>query len=114
MKAPTLADVVAAEGPLDPERVAAIGLVVTQSLEAAAAKGIVHRFLRPSRILVPDDGGARLADFGVMALVGDPDVNSSRSVSGSASYLPPKMPTQPGGSQSVRTSGPSERRSLSL
>ncbi len=98
VEGPTLADVVAAEGPLDPERVAAIGLVVTQSLEAAAAKGIVHRFLRPSRILLPDDGGTRLADFGVMALVGDPDVNPSGSVSGSASYLPPEMPTQPGGS----------------
>ena len=99
VKAPTVADVVAAEGPMAPERVADIGLAVLGSLEAAAAKGIVHRFLRPTRILVPDDGGARLADFGVMALVGDPDVNSSGSVSGSASYLPPEMPTQPGGSQ---------------
>ena len=98
VEAPTLADVVAADGPLEPERVAVIGLAVLQSLEAASAKGIVHRFLRPSRILLPEDGGARLADFGVMALVGDPDVNPSGSVSGSASYLPPEMPTQPGGS----------------
>jgi eukaryotic-like serine/threonine-protein kinase len=98
VEVPTVADVVASEGPLPPDRVGAIGLDVLQTLEAASAKGIVHRFLRPSRILLPPDGGARLADFGVMALVGDPDVNASGSVSGSASYLPPEMPTQPGGS----------------
>ncbi len=96
--APSIADVVATDGPLPPERVAAVGLAVLESLEAASAKGIVHRFLRPSRILLPVEGGARVADFGVMALVGDPDVNASGSVSGSASYLPPEMPTQPGGS----------------
>jgi hypothetical protein len=98
VQAPSVADVVAADGPLPPDRVAAVGLAVLQSLEAASAKGIVHRFLRPSRILLPEEGGARITDFGVMALVGDPDVNPSGSVSGSASYLPPEMPTQPGGS----------------
>ena len=98
VNAPTLADAVAADGPMAPERVAAVGLAALDSLAAASAKGIAHRFLRPSRILLPDEGGARLGDFGVMALVGDPDVNASGSVSGSAAYLPPEMPTQPGGS----------------
>jgi serine/threonine protein kinase len=75
--APTLEDVVATQGPLAPERAATIGVAVLDALGAAHAGGLVHRDVRPSNVLVPPSGGARLAAFGLGALVDDPKVVTS-------------------------------------
>jgi hypothetical protein len=95
---PTLADVVAADGPLSPERVAVVGLAALEALAACSAAGLSHRFIRPSRILLPYDGPVRLADFGVAALVGDPDVTPTGAVADSAGYLAPEHRAVPAGS----------------
>src|SRR5215216_1295936 len=58
VQAPTLADLVQAEGPLPPLRVAEIGAEVASVLEAAHSAGIVHRDLKPANVLVRNDGGA--------------------------------------------------------
>ncbi|HEV3401395.1 MAG TPA: serine/threonine-protein kinase, partial [Acidimicrobiales bacterium] len=75
--APTLEDVVAAEGPLAPERAATIGVAVLDALGAAHAGGLVHRDVRPSNVLLPASGDARLTAFGLGALVDDPKVVTS-------------------------------------
>ena len=95
---PTLADLVASDGPLTPERVAMVGLAASEALAACSAAGLSHRFVRPSRILLPYDGPVRLADFGVAALVGDPDVTASGAVADSAGYLAPEHRSTPAGS----------------
>jgi len=90
VEGPTLADKVDADGPLSPEGVAMVGLAAVEALAACAAAGLSHRFVRPSRILLPYDGPVRLADFGVAALVGDPDVTAGGAVADSAGYLAPE------------------------
>jgi len=95
---PTLAGMVAADGPLSPERVAVVGLAAVEALAACSAVGLSHRFVRPSRILLPYDGPVRLADFGVAALVGDPDVTTTGAVADSAGYLAPEHRAVPAGS----------------
>ncbi len=94
----TLADIIASDGPLSPERVAVVGLAALEALAACAAAGLSHRFVRPTRILLPYDGPVRLADFGVAALVGDPDVTATGSVSDSAGYVAPEHRSVPAGS----------------
>ncbi|MEA2685234.1 MAG: eukaryotic-like serine/threonine-protein kinase, partial [Actinomycetota bacterium] len=98
VEGPTLADMVASDGPLSPERVAVVGLAAGEALAAASAAGLSHRFVRPSRILLPYDGPVRLADFGVAALVGDPDVAATGAVADSAGYLAPEHRAVPAGS----------------
>jgi eukaryotic-like serine/threonine-protein kinase len=98
VEGPSLADMLATEGPLSPERVAVVGLAAVEALAACSAAGLSHRFVRPSRILLPFDGPVRLADFGVAALVGDPDVTSTGAVADSAGYLAPEHRTVPAGS----------------
>jgi len=98
VEGPTLADLAGGDAPLSPERVAVVGLSALEALAACSAADLSHRFVRPSRILLPYDGPVRLADFGVAALIGDPDVTATGAVSDSAGYLAPEHRAVPAGS----------------
>jgi eukaryotic-like serine/threonine-protein kinase len=89
--APTLAGLVRADGPLPVERVAEIGAQVASALEAAHAAGIVHRDVKPGNVMVPEQGVARLADFGIASLAGDPQLTSTGLVIGSPAYMAPEQ-----------------------
>ena len=91
VEAPTLAELVRADGPLPPERVAGIGAQVAGALEAAHAAGIVHRDVKPANVMVPERGVAKLADFGVASLQGDPQLTSTGLVIGSPAYMAPEQ-----------------------
>jgi serine/threonine protein kinase len=89
--APTLADLVRAGGPLPPERVAKVASQVAGALEAAHRAGIVHRDVKPGNVMVPGDGPAKLADFGIASLAGDPQPTSTGLVIGSPAYMAPEQ-----------------------
>jgi len=89
--APTLAELVRAEGPLPPLRVAEIGAAVASVLEAVHSTGLVHRGLKPANVLVQRDGGVRLVDLGVASLEGAPQVAASGLAIGSPSYVAPEQ-----------------------
>ena len=91
INAPTLADLVRAGGPLPVERVAGIGAQIASALEAAHAAGIVHRDVKPGNVMVPDRGNAKLADFGIASLQGDPQLTSTGLVIGSPAYMAPEQ-----------------------
>ena len=95
--APSLDQVVAEEGPLPPERVAAIGLPLLDALTAAHAGGLVHRYVRPSNVLLSPSGGALLTDFGVASVVDDPRVTASGGVP-APFYLAPEQTETAGAS----------------
>jgi eukaryotic-like serine/threonine-protein kinase len=89
--ASTLADLVRTGGPLPPERVAEIGGQVASALEAAHRAGIVHRDVKPGNVMVAEDGGVKLADFGVASLQGDPQLTATGLVIGSPAYMAPEQ-----------------------
>jgi serine/threonine protein kinase len=91
VEAPTLAELVRVEGPLAPERVAEIGAQLASALEAAHHAGIVHRDVKPADVLVPPSGSAKLADFGVASLTGDPRLTTTGLVIGSPAYMAPEQ-----------------------
>jgi eukaryotic-like serine/threonine-protein kinase len=91
VEAPTLAELVGVGGPLPPGRVAELGVQLAGALEAAHGTGIVHRDLKPANVMVPEVGVARLADFGVASLQGDPQLTLTGLVVGSPAYLAPEQ-----------------------
>jgi eukaryotic-like serine/threonine-protein kinase len=91
VEAPTLDQLVAERGPLDPRRAAMVGLRLLATLEAAHRAGIVHRDVKPSNVLVRDDGTTKLTDFGTASLTGDPELTVTGVVVGSPAFMAPEQ-----------------------
>ncbi len=89
--APTLHDVVGADGPLDPVEAAGLGRQVLGALVALHDAGVVHRDVKPSNVLVTPGGGVKVADFGIALMEGDQDLTLAGSVLGSPGYLAPEQ-----------------------
>jgi eukaryotic-like serine/threonine-protein kinase len=91
IEAPTLDQLVTEQGPLDPRRAAMVGLRLLATLEAAHRAGIVHRDVKPSNVLVRDDGSTKLTDFGTASLTGDPELTVTGVVVGSPAFMAPEQ-----------------------
>jgi hypothetical protein len=91
VEAPSLKEVVERNGPIDPAEAAAIGIDVLAALENAHREGIVHRDVKPANVMVPSRGRAKLADFGIASVKGDPKLTASGMVLGSPQYMAPEQ-----------------------
>ncbi|MEV4640051.1 serine/threonine-protein kinase [Actinoplanes sp. NPDC049548] len=79
------------DGPLEPERVAVIGLELLGALEAAHRAGVRHRDVKPANVLLGPDGRVVLTDFGIASIEGDSVITtSSELVLGSPQYMSPE------------------------
>src|SRR3984957_14447390 len=87
---PSLRDTVRDEGPLPPMRAAQIGLGVLAGLRAAHEVGVVHRDVKPAKILLGPEGRVVLTDFGIAKAVDSPALTTSGILIGSPSYLAPE------------------------
>ncbi|GAA4545741.1 serine/threonine-protein kinase [Amycolatopsis samaneae] len=79
-------------GTLPAEQVARIGAQLAGALEAVHAAGVVHRDVKPSNVLVTEDGRAKLTDFGISrANYGDTTLAHSVEIAGTPGYLAPEV-----------------------
>lgn len=86
----TLGEVVRNEGPLSPVQAAEVGLGVLGALEAAHARGIVHRDVKPGNVLMRPDGRVVLTDFGISTTTDDPSLTMTGVLVGSPAYMSPE------------------------
>ncbi|GAB7005501.1 serine/threonine-protein kinase [Nocardioides sp. AN3] len=86
----TLSQLIAREGRLDPERVAAIGAQVADGLAAAHARGTVHRDVKPGNILIAGDD-AKISDFGIARTEGEEQLTRSGILMGTPLYFSPEL-----------------------
>src|SRR5262249_12955668 len=79
------------DGPLDPGRVARIGLSVLAALAAAHRAGVLHRDVKPNNVLISDTGRVVLTDFGLATFDGGENaVTRPGLVLGSPQYIAPE------------------------
>ena len=90
MPSRSLADIVREDGPLPPKRVAEIGLDVLAALGAAHSAGVLHRDVKPSNVLIAEDGRVVLTDFGIANVEGDPSLTSTGLLLGAPAYMAPE------------------------
>ncbi len=87
---PSLADAVAAHGPLPPASVLMLAAGLAESLTAIHAAGVVHRDLKPSTVLLADDG-PRVIDFGFSRAAEACTLTPTELVVGSPGYMSPEQ-----------------------
>lgn len=81
-----------ADGPLEPERVATIGLQVAEALSYVHRCGVVHRDVKPGNVLIGKDGQVKLADFGIARLMDSTERHTRTGMTvGSPAYLAPEQ-----------------------
>ncbi|HEV8450488.1 MAG TPA: serine/threonine-protein kinase [Gaiellales bacterium] len=92
----SLAETLARDGTLGPDRVIAVARDCCSGLAYAHAAGLVHRDLKPQNLLLDLDGRVKIADFGIARSLDGTSLTLTGSVLGTAGYLAPE---QAGGEQ---------------
>ena len=86
-----LAALVRRDGPMPPDRAAALLGQAAEALAEAHAAGIIHRDVKPSNILVTETGQVKLTDFGIARAEADASLTQTGLVTGSPAYLAPEV-----------------------
>ncbi|ATL29880.1 serine/threonine-protein kinase [Streptomyces formicae] len=86
----SLAEAIREDGLLTPRRAAEVGLAVLDVLRSAHREGILHRDVKPSNVLIAEDGRVVLTDFGIAQVEGDPSITSTGMLVGAPSYISPE------------------------
>lgn len=88
---PTLSARLRDRGPMDADEVAALGAALADALASAHQRGVVHRDVKPSNIVLCE-GRPVLTDFGIARYVSDAaDLTAAGEVIGSPAYLAPEQ-----------------------
>ncbi len=86
----SLAQLLAADGPVPPVWAAQMGSMLVGALASAHAAGIVHRDVKPANVLVTSEGRVVLTDFGMAFMAGDPHLTQVGMVMGTPGFCSPE------------------------
>ncbi|MBL1095414.1 serine/threonine-protein kinase [Streptomyces coffeae] len=87
----SLADRLAAQGPVGPREAGGIVLALLDALRAAHARGVLHRDLKPANVLMESGTGrVVLTDFGIAQVSGATTITETGSFVGSPEYTAPE------------------------
>jgi serine/threonine protein kinase/DNA-binding CsgD family transcriptional regulator len=87
----SLAERLRRDGPLSAADAARFGSHIAAALEAAHRLGIVHRDVKPAKVLLASDRVAKLADFGTARSARDATLTETDPLIGTPTYLAPEV-----------------------
>ena len=87
----TLRDRLSREGKLAPSDALPLLAGVASGLDAIHGAGIVHRDVKPSNILLGEDGAVKVADLGVASVPDRTQITITGSIIGSLNYMAPEQ-----------------------
>jgi serine/threonine protein kinase len=87
----TLKDLIRREGPLEIPQAIAYAIEIARALGAAHERLIVHRDVKPQNILIPDEGGAKITDFGIARTLTEDGLTMAGRVLGTTDYVSPEQ-----------------------
>lgn len=87
----SLAALLRRDGPLTVERATKIAADTARGLDALHDRGILHRDVKPSNVLLDDDGRAAVADFGLARAADSTRLTRDGQIVGTAHYLAPEL-----------------------
>jgi len=79
------------EGKCDIQTVLRIGIDVCNALQYAHSQGILHRDIKPENIKVTPEGVAKLMDFGLAKMLGQPRQTQEGVIVGTVAYVAPEI-----------------------
>jgi eukaryotic-like serine/threonine-protein kinase len=77
-------------GPLPPQRAVEVLTQIAAALDYAHGAGVIHRDVKPSNVLIGDDGSAKLADLGIATAVDATSITTTNDIIGTLSYIAPE------------------------
>ncbi len=78
-------------GPLEPASALQIAAEIARALEEAAARGVVHRDIKPDNVLIEQDGRVKVTDFGIARQAGSGGLTQIGAFVGTAAYAAPEQ-----------------------
>lgn len=87
------------DGKCDTQTVLRIAVDVCGAIQFAHSQGVLHRDVKPENILITQDGVAKLMDFGLAKLLGEPRVTKEGVIVGTVAYVAPETALGKGADQ---------------
>ena len=87
----TLKEVIRREGPLPIAQALAYAIEIARALGAAHDRHIVHRDVKPHNILISEEGGAKITDFGIARTLTEEALTMAGRVLASTDYVSPEQ-----------------------
>lgn len=87
----SLKERISQEGVLDTAEAASVALQITEALEEAHGRGVIHRDIKPHNVLLTSTGDVKVADFGIARAAAHTSISQTSLVLGTASYMSPEQ-----------------------
>jgi tRNA A-37 threonylcarbamoyl transferase component Bud32 len=87
----TLKEVIRREAPLEIAQAIAYAIEIARALGAAHDRQIVHRDVKPQNILISEEGGAKITDFGIARSLTEEGLTVAGRVLGTTDYVSPEQ-----------------------
>jgi eukaryotic-like serine/threonine-protein kinase len=87
----TLKHVIRREGQLEIPQAIAYAIEIARALGAAHERQIVHRDVKPHNVLISEEGGAKITDFGIARTLTEEGLTMAGRVLGTTDYVSPEQ-----------------------